>query len=82
MGLGTRTKAWRFTEVNKDYSVIITYRRIIQFRWIDIFASFVQPILQHWSYQPVLAMLPFLTPPSIEVKLVFLLYLTSTGETL
>lgn len=21
MGLGTRTKAWRFTDINKDYSV-------------------------------------------------------------
>jgi hypothetical protein len=51
MGVGSRTKAWRFTDINKDYSV---GTRCLRWSFIDDPQRFssVQHILLDWSFQP------------------------------
>lgn len=60
MGLGTRTKAWRFTDVNKDHEVRHPFGCAK--------GSFARRIPASWWFRPRSAMRCCCTLPSIEAK--------------
>jgi hypothetical protein len=91
MGLGTRTKAWRFTDINKDYTV----SRLLESRDVlgrvgrtgflavsETSVSSAPPILRFSLSQLALVTRLSRTRPNIGARLGYLRFRICTGETL